>query len=83
VFNDAISKLDTLLEESYKDLTLIMQLLRDNLILWTLDMQDFADKPADVKDEAAAEAPTCRRLNVAHLQLLAIFHTNFTCLQYC
>ncbi|KAF9056954.1 14-3-3 domain-containing protein, partial [Rhodocollybia butyracea] len=30
-FNDAIAELDTLLEESYEDLTLIMQLLRDNL----------------------------------------------------
>lgn len=26
-------------EESYKDSTLIMQLLRDNLTLWTSDMQ--------------------------------------------
>jgi hypothetical protein len=31
--------LDTLGEESYKDSTLIMQLLRDNLTLWTSDMQ--------------------------------------------
>ena len=38
-FDDAISELDTLSEESYKDSTLIMQLLRDNLTLWTSDMQ--------------------------------------------
>ena len=30
-FDDAISELDTLKEDSYKDSTLIMQLLRDNL----------------------------------------------------
>jgi 14-3-3 protein epsilon len=34
----AIAELDTLGEESYKDSTLIMQLLRDNLTLWTSDM---------------------------------------------
>jgi 14-3-3 protein epsilon len=31
-FDDAIAELDTLSEESYKDSTLIMQLLRDNLV---------------------------------------------------
>lgn len=39
-FDDAISKLDTLDEASYKDSTLIMQLLRDNLTLWTQDSQE-------------------------------------------
>lgn len=34
-FDDAISKLDQLDEADYKDSTLIMQLLRDNLTLWT------------------------------------------------
>eukprot|EP00326_Haptolina_ericina_P017230 CAMPEP_0181194442 /NCGR_PEP_ID=MMETSP1096-20121128/14342_1 /TAXON_ID=156174 ORGANISM="Chrysochromulina ericina, Strain CCMP281" /NCGR_SAMPLE_ID=MMETSP1096 /ASSEMBLY_ACC=CAM_ASM_000453 /LENGTH=239 /DNA_ID=CAMNT_0023283951 /DNA_START=21 /DNA_END=740 /DNA_ORIENTATION=+ len=34
-FDNAIAELDTLDEESYKDSTLIMQLLRDNLTLWT------------------------------------------------
>lgn len=38
-FDDAIAELDTLNEESYKDSTLIMQLLRDNLTLWTSDLQ--------------------------------------------
>src|SRR6266852_3392527 len=33
-FDDAIAELDTLSEESYKDSTLIMQLLRDNLVIW-------------------------------------------------
>uniref|UniRef100_A0A8C2EP50 14-3-3 protein epsilon n=1 Tax=Cyprinus carpio TaxID=7962 RepID=A0A8C2EP50_CYPCA len=38
-FDDAIAELDTLSEDSYKDSTLIMQLLRDNLTLWTSDTQ--------------------------------------------
>jgi len=38
-FDDAIAELDTLNEDSYKDSTLIMQLLRDNLTLWTSDAQ--------------------------------------------
>lgn len=36
-FDDAIAELDSLQEDSYKDATLIMQLLRDNLTLWTSD----------------------------------------------
>ena len=36
-FDAAISELDTLNEDKYKDSTLIMQLLRDNLTLWTTD----------------------------------------------
>ena len=39
-FEDAISELDSLNEESYKDSTLIMQLLRDNLTLWNADNSD-------------------------------------------
>ncbi|XP_067856292.1 14-3-3 protein beta/alpha-1-like [Heptranchias perlo] len=38
-FDDAIAELDTLADDSYKDSTLIMQLLRDNLTLWTSDNQ--------------------------------------------
>jgi len=38
-FDDAIAELDSLNEDSYKDSTLIMQLLRDNLTLWTSDAQ--------------------------------------------
>src|SRR6266567_9244431 len=37
-FNDAIAELNTLSEESYKDSTQIVQLLRDNPTLPTLDM---------------------------------------------
>ena len=42
-FDDAIAELDSLHEENYKDSTLIMQLLRDNLTLWTSDTQDDAE----------------------------------------
>jgi len=42
-FDGAIEKLDTLNDASYKDSTLIMQLLRDNLTLWTSE----ANKPGD------------------------------------
>ena len=38
-FDEAIAELHALSEESYKDSTLIMQLLRDNLTLWTSDTQ--------------------------------------------
>ncbi|KAF9947576.1 14-3-3 protein [Mortierella alpina] len=57
-FDDAIAELDTLSEDSYKDSTLIMQLLRDNLTLWTSDMQDAAPAPTDAPEagEATTEA---------------------------
>jgi len=42
-FDDAIAELDNLTEDSYKDSTVIMQLLRDNLTLWTSDIQDDDD----------------------------------------
>lgn len=52
-FDDAIAQLDSLSEESYKDSTLIMQLLRDNLTLWTSDMDE--DMSANGGDNAATE----------------------------
>ena len=39
-FEDAIAELDNVQEDSYKDSTLIMQLLRDNLTLSTSDQED-------------------------------------------
>jgi 14-3-3 protein beta/theta/zeta len=44
-FDDAIAELDSLNEDSYKDSTLIMQLLRDNLTLWTSDTTGEDDQP--------------------------------------
>ncbi|KAJ7196721.1 hypothetical protein O6H91_Y507000 [Diphasiastrum complanatum] len=57
-FDEAIAELDTLSEESYKDSTLIMQLLRDNLTLWTSDLQEdgVEDRPKGedaIRDEDA------------------------------
>ena len=49
-FDEAIAELDTLNEESYKDSTLIMQLLRDNLTLWTSDAAADNDDANDVQD---------------------------------
>lgn len=43
-FDDAIAELDSLNEDSYKDSTLIMQLLRDNLTLWTSDTKEDDDQ---------------------------------------
>ncbi|MCJ1243915.1 hypothetical protein MMC30_001112 [Trapelia coarctata] len=73
-FDDAIAELDSLSEESYRDSTLIMQLLRDNLTLWTssdggeaeaaapAEASKETEKAAEPKSEApaepAAEAPT-------------------------
>lgn len=42
-FDTAISKLDSLQEADYKDSTLIMQLLRDNLTLWTSNQDEEPD----------------------------------------
>jgi 14-3-3 protein epsilon len=55
-FDDAIAELDSLSEESYRDSTLIMQLLRDNLTLWTSsDGNEGESAAADVpKEEAKA-----------------------------
>ncbi|KAE8786971.1 hypothetical protein CFC21_056412 [Triticum aestivum] len=51
-FDEAIAELDSLGEESYKDSTLIMQLLRDNLTLWT---SDNAEEGGDEIKEAASK----------------------------
>jgi 14-3-3 protein epsilon len=62
-FDDAIAELDSLSEESYRDSTLIMQLLRDNLTLWTSSdggEPEAASGDAPKEEKAAegkAEAP--------------------------
>jgi len=43
-FDDAIEKLEHLTDESYKDSTLIMQLLRDNITLWTSNTEEEEKK---------------------------------------
>ncbi|XP_030013567.1 14-3-3 protein zeta-like [Sphaeramia orbicularis] len=50
-FDDAIAELDTLSEDSYKDSTLIMQLLRDNLTLWTSDTQGDGEEAEEQQRE--------------------------------
>jgi len=45
-FDDAIAELDNLTEDSYKDSTVIMQLLRDNLTLWTSDIHEDEEEGA-------------------------------------
>ena len=54
-FDDAISELDSLQEEQYKDATLIMQLIRDNLTLWTSDTQQ-EDEEEDVEGKDGEHA---------------------------
>ena len=39
-FDEAIPELDNITEENYKDSTLILQLLKDNLALWSSSEQD-------------------------------------------
>ena len=42
-FDDAIADLDKLQDETYKDSTLILQLLRDNLTLWSAESDEGRD----------------------------------------
>ncbi|CAH9101054.1 unnamed protein product [Cuscuta europaea] len=54
-FDEAIAELDTLNEESYKDSTLIMQLLRDNLTLWTSDMPEDGGEDSSKAEETKVD----------------------------
>ncbi|KAJ4460949.1 putative 14-3-3 protein epsilon [Paratrimastix pyriformis] len=66
-FDDAIAELDQLSEESYKDSTLIMQLLRDNLTLWTSDMTTDGAAPApQAAGEEKAEEVSGEKAEGAH-----------------
>lgn len=42
-FDNAIHDLESLEEDEYRDSATIMQLLRDNLTLWTSDLVEGAD----------------------------------------
>ncbi|KAF6136926.1 hypothetical protein GIB67_025760 [Kingdonia uniflora] len=64
-FDEAISELDTLSEESYKDSTLIMQLLRDNLTLWTSDIPEEGDEGRMESSGKAEDAEYKRHLEVS------------------
>jgi len=46
-FDNAIEQLESLNDESYKDSTLIMQLLRDNITLWTSNAEEDDQKKDD------------------------------------
>lgn len=62
-FDDAIAELDSLSEESYRDSTLIMQLLRDNLTLWTSsdggesETAATTDAPKDTEKATSSNEP--------------------------
>ena len=42
-FDDAIADIDQIEEDQYKDATTIMQLIRDNLTLWTSELEEEAE----------------------------------------
>ena len=71
-FDDAIAELDTLSEESYKDSTLIMQLLRDNLTLWTSDMQGEGEEKAAEGQLHTGSTGVCLYLVVLYSELWSI-----------
>jgi len=48
-FDNAIERLESLTDDSYKDSTLIMQLLRDNITLWTSNAEENEGKKDDDK----------------------------------
>ncbi|XP_047460658.1 14-3-3 protein beta/alpha-like [Mugil cephalus] len=52
-FDEAIAMLDSLNDDSYKDSTLILQLLRDNLTLWMSDAQTEGEGEGDETEPAA------------------------------
>ncbi|KAM1497965.1 hypothetical protein ACFXTH_020973 [Malus domestica] len=68
-FDEAIAELDTLSEESYKDSTLIMQLLRDNLTLWTSDLpEDGGDDNFKGEESKPAAEPATAKHSRAYLK---------------
>jgi 14-3-3 protein len=68
-FDDAIAELDTLEEDDYKNSTMVMQLMRDNLVLWTSDTPQQDSKASRV-DLRALLLPRIEILR-AQLQLVS------------
>jgi len=56
-FESAIDKLESLNDENYKDSTLIMQLLRDNITLWTSSTDDDEDDKKNAPQGNNARGP--------------------------
>lgn len=46
-FDDAIADIENIQESNYKDSTTIMQLMRDNLTLWTSELEDDDNEDDD------------------------------------
>ncbi|KAL8225475.1 hypothetical protein R6Q57_018032 [Mikania cordata] len=81
-FEDAIAELDTLGEDSYKDSTLIMQLLRDNLTLWTSDTQKSDKKPpvvqTDVRVRPSSKVQQQKKQDSQHIAIDQPRHSSYT-----
>jgi len=56
-FDAAINSLDGLTEDSYKDTTLIVQLLRDNLTLWSSDIDEEMENEESGQQQSSDTKP--------------------------
>jgi len=54
-FDDALQDIDSVDDATYKDSTMIMQLLKDNLLLWGNDAQENPAAPAPAEETAVAD----------------------------
>ncbi|XP_059897083.1 LOW QUALITY PROTEIN: 14-3-3 protein beta/alpha-like [Gadus macrocephalus] len=74
-FDDAITELDSLAEDTYKDSTLIMQLLRDNLTLWTADNTDNTAEEGEPARERTKAPPSGLRGELQEKNLFTLLHS--------
>lgn len=65
-FDNAIADLDTLEEDEYRDSATIMQLLRDNLTLWTSDLNEVARGEEEEKHWPSHVILKCFNISVCH-----------------